>query len=99
MATVTTLDEKIREKARNDLKDRIHAAFSQGLREMSMGYQVMIAIDGKQVSAFTTIEIIENKIFEMKVVEAERKAIDEFVRKVETLQDQVAELANQVSQS
>ena len=92
----TTLDERLRQQARAEVKQEIEALLAPVFRRMS-DFQMQtwkVESDGKlaEVSAFTILGQIQSHLIKRACPAREQKAVDAFVSKVNSLHDQIDEV-------
>lgn len=93
-----SLESRIREKAARELKDEIHEATNPLRDKLAIGYSLDVTVPNAngpyKVRAHHLIEYIEETLFNHFKNTREEEAIDAFLKKVDSLQDQIDELAN-----
>jgi hypothetical protein len=101
MREVKSLEERIREKARIELKNQIDAAAQPLALFTHFGYSVELKElvhaagqngQGRPVQVWEAIGFVKERIFAELVNKREDDAIAEFIHKVDELQAQVDEL-------
>jgi hypothetical protein len=96
MATTKSIDERIREKARADLKKDIGERFKRAYEALMGAGALSTGVkkhDGSDCTAWGCLEAAEEAIFNYLVQKVEEKAVAEFLTKIDSLQDQVDSLA------
>jgi len=93
MSTVDSIDERIRLKAANELRARLRQAFTHV-------HEATYYIGGNKLTAVSTVrdalDAIEKSAFESRIKAEEEKAVSEFLRKVDSLQEQIDGLRDEV---
>lgn len=102
MSKAKTIDEKIRERALEDLKAEAEQASRAFLKQLSSGTYTIPKLDlldahGKQVSVREAIDAIERAIVEAKATTIQDKAVADFIKKVDSFQDQLDELQHSIN--
>jgi hypothetical protein len=97
MTEIKTLDDKIREQARKDLRFRIEHAVK--LFKTSVGYvdgymQDLKTDRGEQVNFEAVMWRIEKSLIALQSAKAEEREVEAFMQKVESLQGEVDRLKN-----
>lgn len=95
------LNERIREKARAELRNELEESAQPLRRMLQLGYTVEVELynkAGNRFDSFTAIDVIVSALFKIKVTEREQDAIDEFMKKVDGLQEQIDQLVDSVGQ-
>lgn len=92
MSKVETLDEKLRERARLKLKDDLREK-SKPLRSMlQIGHSLTVKVGEEETTCTKLLDTVISGIYEYWAGRYEKDEINEFLEKVESLQEQVEEL-------
>lgn len=106
------IDTRIREKARKELKDRLEKLFEPAFQECSFGNATKTSIEHLQgefyerqpdgvhkrfLSANQCLQAAMQGLYERLVEEAEEQSIADFINRVESLQEQIDDLCDQVA--
>lgn len=98
MTTTKSIDERIRQKAREELKTDIGQKFKAAyslLTEQGPLSTEIIKHNGTSCTAWTCLEAAEKAIFSAMAAKAEERAVSDFLAKIDELQYQIDSLASE----
>jgi len=91
------LNERLKEKARGELRAELAAAAKPLENAIRVGYDFDTGLhdkEGEHVRAWKAIEMLTEAVFQLKVATREQEAIDEFLERIDGLQAQIDDLTN-----
>jgi hypothetical protein len=98
--TMKTIDERIRERAQQDLHNALDSAFAP-IRRLSSSHNIFVAglkdENGNGVTISSVIASLFSSLYADHCQWVEEKAITEFLAKIDGIQYQVDELRESVS--
>jgi hypothetical protein len=100
MADITTIDQRIRKQARDDLSRRIQQA-KAGFESFDRSSRIEVPkqlMEGGTLDVFDLLQLVGQALFEAHKEREEEKAVKAFMDKVDSFQEQLDELREQVDQ-